>query len=61
MKYLVDNLSNNLNSISTTGILSRELYEILKQKRKINNLMCVGGMGHAISIATGIASQTKKK
>ena len=22
--------------------------------------MCVGGMGHAISIATGIASQTKK-
>lgn len=61
LKYLVDNLSNNLNSISTTGILSRELYEILKQKRKINNLMCVGGMGHAISIATGIASQTKKK
>ena len=35
LKYLVDNLSNNLNSISTTGILSRELYEILKQKEKL--------------------------
>ena len=23
--------------------------------------MCVGGMGHAISIAAGIASQSKKK
>ncbi len=61
LKYLVDNISNNLNSISTTGILSRELYELLKQNKKFNNLMCVGGMGHAISIATGIASQTKKK
>ena len=34
LKYLVDNLSNNLNSISTTEILSRELYEILKPKKK---------------------------
>ena len=61
LKYLIDNMPKNLNSISTTGILSRELYEILKLKKKLNNLMCVGGMGHAISIAAGIASQSKKK
>ena len=31
------------------------------QKKKINNFMCVGGMGHAISVASGIAIKTKKK
>ena len=35
LKYLIDNMPKNLNSISTTGILSRELYEILKIKEKI--------------------------
>ena len=29
--------------------------------KKINNLMCVGGMGHAISVATGISKNTRKK
>ena len=29
-------------------------------QKKINNFMCVGGMGHAISVASGIAIKTKK-
>ncbi|MBU74890.1 MAG: phosphonopyruvate decarboxylase [Rhodospirillaceae bacterium] len=42
--------------IATTGMLSRELFEI----RKFSNsneadLLTVGGMGHAISIAIGVA------
>jgi phosphonopyruvate decarboxylase len=62
LKKIVEELPKNSIIVSTTGILSRELYEILKAKKnKLNNLMCVGGMGHAISIATGIAKQTKKK
>jgi phosphonopyruvate decarboxylase len=48
--------------ISTTGILSRELNEIIKNKNlTIKNLMCVGGMGHAISVAQGIAINNNKK
>tara|TARA_B100000575_G_scaffold247889_1_gene213590 strand:- start:449 stop:1570 length:1122 start_codon:yes stop_codon:yes gene_type:complete len=61
LKHILKNLPRNLISISTTGILSRELYEILKKDNKINNLMCVGGMGHAISVAYGIAHNNKKK
>ena len=61
LKYVIDNLPGNLNSVSTTGILSRELYEILKEEKRVNNFMCVGGMGHAISVASGLAHNTKKK
>lgn len=61
LKHIVKNLPRNLNSISTTGILSRELYEILKKENTINNFMCVGGMGHAISVAYGLAHNSKQK
>ena len=41
--------------ISTTGKLSRELYEIRKNSEQTpNDLYVVGGMGHASSIAYGI-------
>ena len=63
LKVLISNLPKKSNIVSTTGILSRELNEILNKNnvRKINNFMCVGGMGHAISVASGIAINTKKK
>lgn len=61
LNYIVKNLPRNLSSISTTGILSRELYEILKKESVINNFMCVGGMGHAISVAYGLAHSSKQK
>lgn len=48
--------------VSTTGMLSRELYELNKKDKYIKNtFMCVGGMGHAISIATGITLYNNKK
>lgn len=48
--------------IATTGMLSRELFEI----REINgsdeaDLLTVGGMGHAISIAIGVAQAKPNK
>ena len=61
LKFIIKYLPKNLTSVSTTGIVSREIYEILKKNKKINNLMCVGGMGHAISLATGVALKSKKK
>lgn len=62
LKLLINILPKRSNIISTTGILSRELNEILdKNKKKINNFMCVGGMGHAISVTSGIAINSKKK
>jgi len=62
LESLVNKLPKKSIVVSTTGILSRELNEIIKKnKNKINNFMCVGGMGHAISIASGMASKLKKK
>ena len=63
LKTLVNNLPNKSNIVSSTGLLSRELNEILmiNNLKKINNFMCVGGMGHAISVASGIAINSNKK
>ncbi len=62
LELLVSKLPKNSIVVSTTGILSRELNEIVKKNNnKINNFMCVGGMGHAISIATGMANKLNKK
>tara|TARA_B100001248_G_scaffold72302_1_gene51213 strand:- start:4585 stop:5712 length:1128 start_codon:yes stop_codon:yes gene_type:complete len=55
-------LPKKIPKISTTGMLSRELNEInLKNKTNDSTFMCVGGMGHAISIATGLAKFKRKK
>ncbi len=45
--------------IATTGFASRELYELeLKKKKQFrNSFLCVGSMGHASSIALGVATQ----
>jgi phosphonopyruvate decarboxylase len=57
IKSVVANLPANTSVISTTGMISRELYEI----RGSNNLaegldfLTVGGMGHASQIAAGLA------
>lgn len=63
IKSVVANLPSNTSVISTTGMISRELYEI----RKSNNLaegldfLTVGGMGHASQIATGLALTNPEK
>ena len=62
MNILIDILPKNSIIVSTTGILSRELNEIINtREKKINFFMCVGGMGHAISVASGLALKLKKK
>tara|TARA_B110001452_G_C15197823_1_gene415741 strand:- start:25 stop:1152 length:1128 start_codon:yes stop_codon:yes gene_type:complete len=49
--------------ISTTGMASRELYEVrLKNDdNTFQDFLTVGGMGHASQIATGLSLTTKKK
>jgi phosphonopyruvate decarboxylase len=62
LKEICKHLPKSLPKISTTGMLSRELYEINKfNKKSHNTFMCVGGMGHASSIAVGVAKTSKKK
>ena len=62
LKEIIKSLQNNSIKVSTTGMLSRELNEINESKKNSKNtFMCVGGMGHAISIATGIALKKKQK
>ena len=61
LKIILKELPNKSNIISTTGIISREIYENRTKKSNINHFMCVGGMGHAISVAQGIAKGSKKK
>lgn len=49
--------------ISTTGKISRELFEIREQKGlgHEKDFLCVGGMGHASMIALGIALNQKER
>jgi|TARA_B100000795_G_scaffold85324_1_gene61973 phosphonopyruvate decarboxylase len=44
--------------VSTTGMCSRELYEIRREDRDLD-FLTVGGMGHASQIAFGIAIKKK--
>ncbi len=57
MKIVVDNLPENAVVVSTTGKLSRELFEYRESKSQGhgNDFLTVGSMGHASSIALGIA------
>ena len=57
LEICVANLNNNDIVVSTTGMLSRELYEIRDKKNQghSNDFLTVGGMGHANQIALGIA------
>ncbi len=49
--------------VATTGMISRELYEIREQKSQSHqqDFLTVGGMGHASSIALGIAREHPNK
>ena len=61
---VLDSMAGDCAFIATTGMLGRELYDYreVRQQGHGSDLLCVGGMGHAIAIATGIArSDTSKK
>lgn len=59
IQTIVDNLSNQDAVVTTTGKASRELFEYREKLGQGHNqdLLIVGGMGHASSVAYGIAKQ----
>ncbi len=64
LSALIDSMTGDCAYIATTGMLGRELYDYreARQQGHSSDFLCVGGMGHAIAIATGIArSDTSKK
>lgn len=63
MKVVVDRLPQNAVVVSTTGKLSRELFEYRESKGESHkrDFLTVGSMGHSSSIALGIALADKKR
>jgi phosphonopyruvate decarboxylase len=62
INVIIDNLGKDFVCVSTTGMTSRELYERrekLNESHK-NDLYIVGSMGHASSIAMGLAIGSNK-
>lgn len=60
---LVESFPKDVLYISTTGMTSRELYELREQKKleHHNDFLTVGSMGHSSSIALGVAISNKSK
>eukprot|EP01015_Nassula_variabilis_P010641 TRINITY_DN1858_c0_g1_i6.p1 TRINITY_DN1858_c0_g1~~TRINITY_DN1858_c0_g1_i6.p1 ORF type:complete len:344 (-),score=67.92 TRINITY_DN1858_c0_g1_i6:62-1093(-) len=56
-KIIVDNIGDHDAIVGTTGFLSRELWEIRARRQQSHerDFLTVGAMGHASSIALGIA------
>lgn len=54
---LLDTLSTDTTIIATTGMASRELFELRKQRNESqdSDFLTVGSMGHASQIALGVA------
>ncbi|XP_052827647.1 phosphonopyruvate decarboxylase isoform X3 [Octopus bimaculoides] len=63
MKIIIDNIGSKDAVVSTTGMLSRELFEyrVEKDMGHERDFLTVGSMGHASAIALGIASQKPNK
>jgi phosphonopyruvate decarboxylase len=63
IKTVVDNLNQTDIVVSTTGMISRELFEYRENLAQghANDFLTVGSMGHANQIALGIAIQKKDR
>lgn len=59
IETVVEALPQNAAVVSTTGMISRELFEIRERKEQghAHDFLTVGSMGHASQIALGIALQ----
>lgn len=59
IETVVNNLQDDAVVVSTTGMISRELFEIRERKGQdhAHDFLTVGSMGHASQIALGIALQ----
>tara|TARA_B100000029_G_C17570884_1_gene956534 strand:- start:769 stop:1878 length:1110 start_codon:yes stop_codon:yes gene_type:complete len=58
LKYCLENMANDSVIVSTTGHLSRELYQYRPKGEK--DFKVIGAMGHANQIAMGIAQNIKR-
>jgi phosphonopyruvate decarboxylase len=63
INLIIDNIDEQDIVVSTTGMISRELFEsrIQKNQRHETDFLTVGSMGHASQIALGIAISNPKK
>lgn len=63
IETVVEALPQNAAVISTTGMISRELFEIRERKGQghAHDFLTVGSMGHASQIALGIALQQPQR
>lgn len=63
LEFISKKLKKDSAIVSTTGVTSRELYEIRKNSGESNeqDFLTVGGMGHSNQIALGIALSLKNK
>ncbi len=62
LKELICKFDKNSLFVSTTGKLSRELFELrVNNKQNNDDFYVVGGMGHASAIATGILDEIGEK
>ncbi len=63
IKIVVDKLREDDIVVSTTGMISRELFEYREAKGQghAHDFLTVGSMGHASQIALGIALQKQKR
>lgn len=62
MEVILDKFSQDSKFVATTGRTSRELYHLRidRDESHTNDILNVGAMGHASSIAIGIANANKK-
>lgn len=55
VKFLVDQFSHSALLVSATGKTSRELAAVSDDEQAENAFLCIGGMGHAVSVALGLS------
>lgn len=62
IEVLLSSMNENSTIVSTTGMTSRELFELREKRQENHNrdFLTVGSMGHASQIALGIALNNKK-
>lgn len=64
LNMILSNLSEDSFYVTNTGFTSREFLETKLQTLKesqLRDFLCIGGMGHAISVSTGIAATQRNK
>jgi len=63
IEKIIEKSKKNSLIVSTTGYTSRELYQLrsIRNENISKDFLMVGGMGHAVSVSTGIAKNLKKK